>query len=155
MKAIIACDADGGIGKNGSLPWPRITEDLKRFKELTTQQTVIMGRNTWEAPDMPHPLPNRANIIISSKKLEVPAGVIVMSEYPSAIKHGWIIGGARLLESTIQYVDELHLTRVIGTFDCDTFVDIAHITNNFVLSSEIVYNNHIYQIWRRNETILS
>jgi dihydrofolate reductase len=153
MKAILACDADGGIGKNGSLPWPRISEDLKRFKELTTKQTVIMGRNTWEAPDMPHPLPNRANIIITSKKLEVPPGVITMKAYPTAIKHGWIIGGAALLSSTIQYVDELHLTRVNGTYDCDTFIDVAHLINNFALFHEEVYTVYTYQIWRRNEAI--
>ena len=54
-----------GIGSDNKLPW-HISQDLKRFKELTTNKIVIMGRKTWDSlPDSFRPLPNRFNIIIT------------------------------------------------------------------------------------------
>lgn len=69
ITAILAMTNDGIIGKNNSLPWD-IPEDLKRFKELTTNQIVIMGRNTFfSLPEKFRPLPNRRNIVFSSEKI--------------------------------------------------------------------------------------
>lgn len=62
MKLIIATDNKGGIGyKNDLLFW--IGEDLKRFKELTNDSIVLMGKNTWVS--LPNKLPNRINSVIS------------------------------------------------------------------------------------------
>ena len=66
IHLIWAQDKNGGIGENGQLPW-HISEDLKKFKEITLNSTVIMGRKTWESLPI-KPLPNRNNIILSSKK---------------------------------------------------------------------------------------
>ena len=49
MKLIIACDPKGGIGYNGKLPWTNLQGDLPRFKALTSNQVVLMGRKTWES----------------------------------------------------------------------------------------------------------
>ena len=49
MKAILAMTPNGGIGLNNQLPWDSLEGDLKRFKELTTGQTIVMGRSTWES----------------------------------------------------------------------------------------------------------
>lgn len=69
ITAILAMTNEGIIGKNNSLPW-NIPEDLKRFKELTTDQVVIMGRNTFfSLPEKFRPLPNRRNIVFSSEKI--------------------------------------------------------------------------------------
>ena len=59
IKAIFAVDKFGGMGFNGSLPWPHHSEDLAYFKEQTTNHIVVMGRNTWEDPKLPKPLPGR------------------------------------------------------------------------------------------------
>ena len=53
------------IGKDNSIPW-HISDDLKRFKKLTTGNVIIMGRKTFESLGS-KPLPNRTNIVISSK----------------------------------------------------------------------------------------
>ena len=67
IKAILACDQDWGIGKDGDLPWPHNTEDLKWFKESTIGGVVVMGKSTWNS--LPRkPLPNRKNIIITSSE---------------------------------------------------------------------------------------
>jgi len=70
MELIVATDQEGGIGKNGKIPW-YCQEDIKRFKELTTGvrnvngslNCVVMGRKTWES--IGRPLPNRINIVVS------------------------------------------------------------------------------------------
>ena len=64
ISAIVAVDANWGIGYNGQL-LEHISDDLKRFKELTSNNTVVMGRKTWES--LPNkPLPNRLNIVLTS-----------------------------------------------------------------------------------------
>ena len=66
ISAIVAVDENFGIGFNGDL-LEHIPEDLKRFKQLTTNKTIIMGRKTWES--LPNkPLPDRQNMVIISKK---------------------------------------------------------------------------------------
>ena len=62
IKAILACDEDWGIGKDGELPWPHNSADLKWFKENTTGGVVVMGKSTWDSLPF-KPLPKRENII--------------------------------------------------------------------------------------------
>ena len=69
IRAILAHDSQWGIGKNGDLPWPKNSEDLKWFKECTTGCTVMMGRGTWESLKF-KPLPNRTNAIVTSQNIQ-------------------------------------------------------------------------------------
>lgn len=62
LALIVAMTPDGIIGQDGKIPW-RFPEDLKRFKALTTNHAIIMGRKTFES--IGRPLPNRTNIIVS------------------------------------------------------------------------------------------
>ena len=67
IHLIWAQDNNGGIGLNGQLPW-HISEDLKNFKKITSNSTIIMGRKTWDS--LPKkPLPNRENIVMSSSNI--------------------------------------------------------------------------------------
>ena len=66
IHLIWAQDKNGGIGKDGKLPW-HISEDLKNFKKITSNHPVIMGRKTWDSLPI-KPLPNRRNIILSNSK---------------------------------------------------------------------------------------
>jgi len=70
MIGLVAISEDYVIGKNGKLPW-RCSEDLKMFKEMTTNNVVIMGYNTWESiPTKFKPLPNRINIVLTTRPLD-------------------------------------------------------------------------------------
>lgn len=60
---IVARSKNNVIGKNGQIPW-RIKGEQKQFKELTTGNTVVMGRKSYE--EIGHPLPNRMNIVVSN-----------------------------------------------------------------------------------------
>jgi dihydrofolate reductase len=66
INAIFAIDEEGGMGLDGSMPWPKNLKDLNWFKVHTIGHIVVMGRGTWDATDMPSPLPNRTNWVVTS-----------------------------------------------------------------------------------------
>lgn len=137
IKAILAHDAYWGIGKNGDLPWPKNSDDLKWFKECTNGGVVVMGRKTWDS--LPKkPLPGRENIVISSTVKDAPMSI--SGDVDSAFNYIkemfddldiWIIGGAQLLETSLLFIDELWLNNVGGVYDCDIFLPKQKITELF------------------------
>lgn len=147
VNAILAHDSFWGIGKNGDLPWPKNSDDLKWFKENTHGGVVVMGRKTWEGLYV-KPLPGRLNYVISSSNnisrgyhgiyggdniVEVIKDKIV-NRYADHSKI-WIIGGAQLVESCLDIIDELWLNNVEGVYDCDTFLPKQKITELFYPAS--------------------
>ncbi len=115
------------IGNNGTLPW-HLPEDLKHFKELTTNKTVVMGRKTWESlPEKFRPLPNRKNVVITRQiDYAVPDGVLTFSSTEDAFaqlatEDIFIIGGAELYKQTIDRADALEITHIDQTVDGDAF----------------------------------
>ena len=153
MKAIFAVDEDGGIGKDGGLPWPKIPGDLERFKQLTTNGIVVMGRGTWESSGMPKPLPKRRNVVVSSQDLDLPNDVIHFRDTSllDSIPTAWIIGGAGLIDTAYDKIDTIYLTRVPGTYDCDTVVDMDRIDREWTVVHEEVLEDHTFQVLKRNE----
>ena len=153
MKLIIACDPNGGIGYENKLPWTNIQGDLPRFKRLTHNKTIVMGRNTWDS--LPKkPLPGRVNIVVSSRPLEAEYdNVIRASELnnwnrPDDVDF-WLIGGAKLIESYWKEIDEVHLTRVYDHYTCDTFIDLIYLEANFKRTYSEVFPDHTYEVWKR------
>jgi dihydrofolate reductase len=128
---VVAADANLGIGKNGTLPW-KLKEDMKHFRELTTgdgQNAVVMGRKTWESiPEKFRPLPNRHNVVLTkNKNATTPGRWFQMSKLEDALKyeggHVFVIGGGTVYSEAIEHpaCAEIVITRVGGTYDCDTF----------------------------------
>ena len=85
IHLIWAQDSNGGIGKDGDLPW-HISEDLKNFKKLTLHSPIIMGRKTFESLPKMHPLPNRHNIVITRNKDFKIDGVTTCNSIEEALK---------------------------------------------------------------------
>lgn len=140
LKAIFACDDKWGIGKNGELPWPHNSEDLKWFKRMTDGHTVIMGRKTWESLPK-RPLPNRQNIVVSSQFVEG-ARTLSHKDFLNYVQDNeeevlWLIGGAQLLDSCVHLLDELWLSRIQGDFECDTILPRTKIVG--LMNLESVY----------------
>lgn len=144
--SIIAAIADNNvIGKDNDLIW-HISEDLKRFKRLTSGHVIIMGRKTYESLPF-KPLPKRKNIIISSQKDLEFEGAIVVNSIEKAMKECegeddvFICGGATIYSYFVNIADKMYLTRVLHEFEGDTFfplfsVDDWKITNQ----SEVLYD---------------
>lgn len=146
IRAIFACDSTGGIGKNGTIPWPKNREDLKWFKETTTGEIVMMGRKTWDDPMMPKPLPNRYNIVVSDREVIHGPNMIVkrvdvekyLNMFRDINKDVWIIGGGLLLSATVSMCDEIWISRISGDYDCDTRITIP---DSFTL-----YDTHVSEV---------
>lgn len=124
ISIIVAVTRDNAIGKDGDQLY-YIKGDLRRFKELTTGNTVIMGRKTFEA--LPKgALPNRLNIVITRDSDYKAEGVIVADSVESAMKNVkgevFIIGGAQIYRQTIDIADRLILTEInVERPDADTY----------------------------------
>jgi dihydrofolate reductase len=157
VRLIFAQSTNGFIGKDNKLLF-QIPEDMKQFKEKTDGSTVIMGRLTWESlPAKFRPLPNRRNIVISSKMADSNPGVEVWTSLKAAIDAArgagpiWIIGGERLYAEGLLYADEIHETLVTKSFDGDARAPV--IDHNlwkrasqspFKVHNELMYQFNIY-----------
>jgi dihydrofolate reductase len=128
MIAIISAVAKNGvIGDKNNLPW-YLPEDLKRFKDLTSGKTVLMGRKTFESivTRLGKPLPNRTNIVITrDSSYIVPEGAVVQTDIRSALReHGqkdiFIIGGGEIYKQTIDLADTLYITHIDKDIEGDT-----------------------------------
>lgn len=123
IKAIVAIDENGAIGRKGDLLC-HLGSDLRRFKELTTGGTIIMGRKTWDSFPR-RPLPNRRNIVVTRDTTWHEEGAEVAHSLEEAIAMAgdcWVLGGGSIYAQAIRYVDELHVTRIhMRAEDADTF----------------------------------
>ena len=151
MNLIVACDPKGGIGYHNKLPWSKIEGDLPRFKRLTQDKTVVMGRNTWDSLPM-KPLPNRHNVVITSRPLKVPDSVKVITKLDDFkyLHDPWIMGGAALIKSCWEQITKIHLTKTFVEYACDTFIDLRKLHGEFRISHEEVHSDHAYEIWERD-----
>lgn len=125
LSIIVAIAENNGIGYKNDL-LVHISDDLKRFKEITAGSTVVMGRNTWFS--LPRrPLPNRQNIVITNIANESFEGADTAYSIEEAItqcpenKESFIIGGAMIYKQFFEKADRLYITRVLKTFEADTF----------------------------------
>lgn len=124
---VVAYDKNRAIGQGGDLPWGRsLPADLAQFKWLTKGSDVIMGRKTFESIGS-RPLPERENIVISSRPTGV-KGVLTAMNLPSALALSrypvFIIGGAQVYGDALKMpeIDTIYATEIDASFsDTDTF----------------------------------
>lgn len=121
IKIIVATSKNRVIGDSNSLIW-HLPADLKRFKEITTGNTIVMGRKTFES--IGRPLPNRRNIIITRDITYDVEGCEVVNSLEEALmicnNNCFIIGGGEIYSQTISIADQIYLTQVHEDFDGDT-----------------------------------
>ena len=123
ITIIVAASENNVIGNNNKLIW-HLSDDLKRFKNLTKGHYVIMGRKTFES--MPRALPNRTNVIITRKENYIAENAIVTNSLESALKiasddaQPFIIGGGEIYNIALNISDRIELTRVHNNFEGDT-----------------------------------
>ena len=156
IHLIWAQDENGGIGKDGKLPW-HISEDLKNFKKLTSSSTIVMGRITWESLPV-KPLPERRNIVLSSKTLSgvecyTSVGKCIEKLDSDGTEKLFVIGGSTVYCNFIHQADELHITKVNEkTEGIDTYfpVTILKIQQEFEkIEERILADNAIYSHWMK------
>ncbi len=126
LSIIVAKAKNNVIGKNNKLLW-HISDDLKRFKELTRNHTIIMGRKTFES--LGRVLPNRKHIVFSNnpdfkvddENVEVVHSMLQIQEYIESEEEAFVIGGAIIYNLLMPYVKKMYVTEIDKEFEGDTF----------------------------------
>lgn len=126
LSILVAVAKNGAIGKDNDLIW-YLSDDLKRFKALTTGHTIIMGRKTFES--LPKgALPNRTNVVLTKDKsksfpncLMLHSVEEIMEKYAEDPEEHFIIGGGQLYADLLPYANRIYLTRVHHSFEADVF----------------------------------
>ncbi|MDZ7627895.1 MAG: dihydrofolate reductase [Parvularculaceae bacterium] len=120
IAIVVAAARNGVIGRDGGLAW-KISDDLKRFREITLGKPVLMGRKTYES--IGKPLPDRINIVISRSPAPI-AGVKVVASIEEGLRLAaeaavhldaeeiCVIGGAEIYAQTLALASRLYWTEV-------------------------------------------
>ena len=124
ITIIVAQAKNRAIGIDGALPW-HLSADLKRFRQLTSGHTIIMGRKTWDS--IGKPLPNRHNIVITRTQDLVLEGAQTVTSLKAAIQvasnelEKFIIGGAEIYNLALPIVDTIEMTLIHQDIQGDTY----------------------------------
>lgn len=117
IRMIAAVTSNGVMGIDNKLPF-NYPADLKHFRTMTLNSTIIMGRKTFES--IGKALPKRRNIVLTSTKIDV-EGIECFGSINEFLTHEeldstnvpqdiWFIGGARIYEEGMSWAEEIHLT---------------------------------------------
>ena len=125
ISIIVAIAENYAIGKDNDLLW-HISEDLKRFKQLTKNHYVVMGKRTYFSLPI-RPLPHRTNMVITDVPGEQIDSCLMAYSIEDAIgkmdveKENFIIGGGSIYRQFMPLAQKLYITRVHRNFEADTF----------------------------------
>lgn len=158
---IVAADDNRGIGKGNALPW-HLAADLRRFKEYTSGQVVVMGRKTFDS--IGHPLKGRTNIVVTKDSHfyhpEVPLLCRDPHDIPNLLKvydrDIFVIGGQSVYEAVWDKADLIYYTRIHASEECDRFVPEIPKEYNCVYKREIPADENndyptTFEIWKRKK----
>ncbi len=125
ISLIVAMSANRVIGRENKMPW-HLSADLKRFRAITLNSPILMGRKTFES--IGKPLDGRTNMILSKNPNYQPEGCFVFHSLENALisakNYGdelFVIGGATLYEMALPLANRLYLTDIQTEFEGDTF----------------------------------
>lgn len=124
LTIIAAIARNGVIGKNNTLPW-HLPADMAFFKKTTTDHTIVMGRKNYQ--DIGRPLPNRRNIVLSRDPGFAANGCEIVNSFADMLDKTsnddkvFIIGGAAIYETALEYANKMYLTRIDADIEGDVF----------------------------------
>lgn len=133
ISMIVAVADNNVIGINNGLPWPHNSEDMKWFKANTSGKVVVMGSSTWDSLPF-KPLPKRTNVVLTSRNSIQDADLTLSGEPEEVIEYlkstyadldeVVFMGGAKVYSDFLKYMDVIYLSRIRGSFEGDTFLDV-------------------------------
>lgn len=135
ISIIVAKTIKNYIGKDNKLLF-HISEDLKRFKEITNGHKIIMGRKTFES--LPKVLDNREHIIITrdkdykvnSNKIEISNNIEeIVEKYQNSNEEVFVIGGGEIYNQLLPYTNKLYLTIIESDIEGDTKFPLLNIND--------------------------
>lgn len=140
VTLIVAHGPDGVVGNNGGLPWPHHAEDMRRFREATIGEAVIMGRKTWES--LGKKLPNRQNIVVTSKPKSIdPHQADVAATIHEALEiadglHPFIIGGGQIFMASLSLVNHFLITEMQKNYPGDVYFKVPFLSDKRLIKEE-------------------
>lgn len=154
MNLIAAVCANNGIGKDNSLLF-RIPEDQKFFHNMTVGKTVIMGRKTYQSLPDSKALPDRTNIVFSTRSDFKPSDCLVCQNldvlhYMIASEQSdniFVIGGAEIYNLLLPECSKAFITQINASPDCDSFFPELNSYEWHLIASSLpqMYNNLEYK----------
>jgi dihydrofolate reductase len=125
VSIVVAQSRNQVIGTRGGLPW-HLPSDMRRFRELTSGGTVVMGRRTYcSLPDRFRPLPRRRNVVVSTNPGASFPGAELHTSLSAALdacdRHCFVIGGSEVYAQAMPLVDRLYVTQVDAVVEGDVF----------------------------------
>jgi len=129
ISIIVAIADDFAIGLNNDLLC-HLSDDLKRFKSITTGHQIIMGKRTYESLPK-RPLANRTNIVISDNRNDQFDGCVTVYSIEEALEQcgqdeSFIIGGGSIYNQFLPFANKLYLTVIHHKFNADTYFPVVH-----------------------------
>ncbi len=129
LSIIVAKSKNNAIGKDNKLLW-KIPDDLKRFKELTINHTIIMGRKTFES--LGRVLPNRYHIVltrdpnykVNDENVKIVNDVSEIDKYIDDNNENFVIGGAQIYSTLISKCEKMYVTQIEKDFVGDGYFPI-------------------------------
>lgn len=145
INALVAVDKNQGIGYQGKMPWPYLKGDMNWFKTVTDNQIIIMGSTTYDS--IGKLLPNRINVVISSKRYLgdhtfnncLNAISFCNVEYPD--KEIFIIGGGTIYKTFMNLIQKFYVTEIDEEYLCDTFFNLDYVQKHFTNVRELAIFN--------------
>lgn len=159
---IVAADEQDMIGRYGDLPW-HLSEDLRRFKRLTSGHALVTGRRNHESivARLGHPLPGRFTVVATRRVAPAGEGTVVFQPSVAAalsVARGieafagrdevFVIGGAEIYAQTLDDVDRVYLTRVHRTVEGDTVMPAGWL-KPFVLTDRADHDEFSWLTYER------
>jgi dihydrofolate reductase len=156
--ALFAVDENSGMGNQGNIPWPTVKEDMEWFRETTEDQVVVMGKKSWHSPDMPKPLPNRRNVVITNNFMDDDDIVQLSGDVCTALEHiegmypdndVFVIGGADILKQAQPVIECALITKIPGEYLCDTRIDLKEFLTDFILVNTLDLKTCVVEMYER------
>lgn len=143
MKMIVAVDKNWAIGNKGKL-LVSIPEDMKFFRETTTNNVVIMGKNTLKSFPNGLPLKNRVNIVLTKDETFTAKDAIIVHNVEEAVNEAkkyndreiFVIGGGSIYEQMLDYCDTIYVTYIDYSYEADCYFPNLENKDEWVLTEE-------------------
>jgi dihydrofolate reductase len=153
ISLIVATSKNNVIAKNGTIPW-HCSEDMKFFRRMTTENSILMGRKTWDT--LGKPLKNRENIVITRNSDSIHGDVIVVNSLEKAFEKAtrdiFVIGGGEIYKQAMPYVTRIYRSLIdIDILDGDVFFPEINEKEFELINSEIILDEIPFtiQTWQR------
>lgn len=160
VSLIVAISKNNVIGNNGIMPW-KIKGEQKRFKELTTGKTIIVGRKSFQ--EIGKPLPNRKTIIISTTENIVTDNCTTVKSLVEAFNLAkdeeeiFIAGGGQVYKEALPYADKIYITIIDKIVEGNVYFPEIN-KEDFIktyeerIDGEIPYTYYTYERVRNTDT---